>query len=307
MLKTTLTKSFKSVLDVNIKSNNIKYETTIKNDGNYHENNRLNDLRSKTWLKFQKSWFILNPKPRPKTVMLHPAKFPEELVEYFVTFFTKEGQTVLDPMVGTGSTAVACLNNKRSSIGIELSDKYSNIAAERIKEMTSDKNDKKGDISTRIYNGNAKRLEELDINNIDYCITSPPYWDMLLEKGHETQKERKKNQLDTHYSNDTEDLGNIRDYEAFLDELTNIYSKVFNVLKPGGYLTVIVKNVKKKGKIYPLAWDISRKLNNFFELKDEKIWCQDNTSLAPYGYRYAWVSNTVHHYCLNFRKELEIK
>ena len=57
--------------------------------------------------KFQKSWFILNPKPRPKNVLLHPAKFPEELVEYFIRFFTKRGDTVLDPMIGTGSSIIS--------------------------------------------------------------------------------------------------------------------------------------------------------------------------------------------------------
>ena len=75
-----------------------------------------------------------------------------------------------------------------------------------------------------------------------------------------------------------------------------------DILKKGGYLTIIVKNIKKGGKIYPLAWDLAKKLD-FFTLKDEKIWCQDNVKLAPYGYGYSWVSNTVHNYCLIFKKE----
>ena len=88
----------------------------------------------------------------------------------------------------------------------------------------------------------------------------------------------------------------------FLEELKEIYLKVYDVMKIGGYLTVIVKNIKKGGKIYPLAWDLTKKLD-CFTLKDEKIWCQDNVKLAPYGYGYSWVSNTVHHYCLIFKKE----
>jgi DNA modification methylase len=71
--------------------------------------NRLNDLDSKTWLKFQKSWFVHNPPPRKKDVLRHPAKFPESLAQEFIEFFTKRGQVVLDPMVGTGSTLVAAL------------------------------------------------------------------------------------------------------------------------------------------------------------------------------------------------------
>src|SRR3972149_1773612 len=75
--------------------------------------NRLNDLDPKDWIKFQKSWFVHNPPIRRKDVLRHPAKFPESLAQEFVEFFTKRGQIVLDPMVGTGSTLVACLRAGR--------------------------------------------------------------------------------------------------------------------------------------------------------------------------------------------------
>jgi hypothetical protein len=74
-------------------------------------------------------------------------------------------------------------------------------------------------------------------------------------------------------------------------------------LRAGAYLTIIVKNVKKGGRIYPLAWDLARRLSEIYTLKDEKVWCQDNIRLAPYGLGHAWVSNTFHHYCLQFRNE----
>jgi hypothetical protein len=74
-------------------------------------------------------------------------------------------------------------------------------------------------------------------------------------------------------------------------------------LKNKAYITIIVKNVKKGGMIYPLAWDLAKILRKTYTLKDEKIWCQDNVRLAPYGMGNAWVSNTVHHYCLQFRNE----
>ncbi len=279
------------------------------NEGVYHEFNTLNNLTGKQWLKFLKSWFILNPRPRSKDVLLHPAKFPEELVESFVTFFTKKGQTVLDPMVGTGSTTVASFMNDRNSIGVELSRKYAETAAKRITMLVDGMENSKtarssrATIRTRLLQGDARDLDRMAIDKIDYCITSPPYWNMLKAKGFETQAERRKANLDTDYSDDPRDVGNIEDYEEFLDRLVEIYLKVHDVLKPGGYLTVIVKNIKKKGKIYPLAWDLGNRLGNFFILKDEKIWCQDNTRLAPYGYGRCWVSNTVHHYCLTFRKD----
>ena len=96
--------------------------------------NRLNDLDSKKWLKFQKSWFIHNPPPRRKDVLRHPAKFPESLAQEFIEFFTKKGQVVLDPMVGTGSTQIAALRSGRHSYGIELNPKYAEISRQIIDE-----------------------------------------------------------------------------------------------------------------------------------------------------------------------------
>ena len=90
--------------------------------------NRLNDLDPKTWLKFQKSWFVHAPPPRKKGVLRHPAKFPETLAQEFIEFFTKREQVILDPMVGTGSTLVAALRAGRHSIGIELNDNYAEIS-----------------------------------------------------------------------------------------------------------------------------------------------------------------------------------
>ena len=274
----------------------------INTDGTYHKYNRLNNLTSKEWIKFQKSWFIVNPKSRSKNVLLHPAKFPEELIEDFIRFFTKRGQTVFDPMVGTGSTLIAAMNTNRNAIGIELSNKYAQVSTQRINEKIQEMDEHEEKNNIKLYNGDARMLDKMNMSDIDYCITSPPYWDMLREKGFETQKTREKRNYDVYYSEDERDIGNIDDYMKFVDELKEIYLKIHKIMKKGGYFTVIVKNIKKGGKVYPLAWDLTKKLD-FFTLKDEKIWCQDNVKLAPYGYGYSWVSNTVHHYCLIFKKE----
>ncbi|MFQ6099299.1 MAG: DNA methyltransferase [Armatimonadota bacterium] len=274
--------------------------------------NRLNDLSPTEWIRFQKSWFIHNPPRREEGVMLHPAKFPESLVQQFIEFFTKRGETVLDPMVGTGSTLVACLVSKRRGIGVELQEKYARVAERRIRQMRQQLrlslgDDEAGECADepdiRVVCADARDLDRLDIGPVQYCITSPPYWDMLRRDGFETQRERRQEGLDVAYSDDAADLGNLEDYDEFLNQLCDIYAKVYGLLEDRRYLTVIVKNVKKGGKIYPLAWDLGKRLGELFALKDERIWCQDNQRLAPYGMFNAWVSNTMHHYCLQFRKE----
>ncbi len=269
--------------------------------------NKLNDLDSKTWLKFQKSWFIHNPPPRKKGVLRHPAKFPETMAQEFIEFFTKKGQTVLDPMAGTGSTLVAALRAGRNSYGIELNPQYAQIAKEVVSEEKASlvATQAAGDLVAEVINGDALKALEYGIPLIDYVLTSPPYWDMLHAKGAENQKKRRASgELDVVYSEDPNDVGNLHDYEEFLTRLVTIYSGLKPLLREKAYLTIIVKNVKKGGKIYPLAWDLARELGQVYTLKDEKIWMQDNQPLAPFGLGSAWVSNTFHHYCLQFRNDL---
>jgi DNA modification methylase len=267
--------------------------------------NKLNDLDSKRWLKFQKSWFIHNPPPRKKGVLVHPAKFPETLAQEFIEFFTKRDENVLDPMAGTGSTLVAALRAGRHSYGIELNPKYAEIAKQIIEEEREVLGDQVSNLQSLIIHGDASQITNYQLPLIDYVLTSPPYWDMLHAKGAETQRKRRESdELDVHYSDDPNDLGNIRNYDEFLEKLVNIYKGLKPLLCDKAYLTIIVKNVKKGGKIYPLAWDIARELGKTYILKDEKIWVQDNQRLAPFGLGSAWVSNTFHHYCLQFRNEL---
>jgi DNA modification methylase len=266
--------------------------------------NKLNDLDSKRWLKFQKSWFIHNPPPRKKGVLTHPAKFPETMAQEFIEFFTKRGDTVLDPMAGTGSTLVAALRAGRNSYGIELNPKYARIAGEAVAEERQSLGKPAKKTDCEIIVGDAARAAHLGVPMCNYVLTSPPYWDMLRAAGAETQKKRRRSSdLDVYYSDDPLDVGNISDYDRFLGRLVAIYAGLKPLLFEKAYLTIIVKNVKKGGKIYPLAWDLGRELGKVYTLKDEKIWCQDDIRLAPYGLNSAWVSNTFHHYCLQFRNE----
>jgi len=270
--------------------------------------NRLNDLETKEWLKFQKSWFVHNPPPRKDDVLRHPAKYPETLVQEFIEFFTKQEQVVLDPMVGTGSSLVAAMRAGRHSYGIELNPGYAQVAREVVLQERENLEGSADHLTTQVINGDAAEfsslVSEFEIPPIDYVITSPPYWDMLHAKGAETQNHRRQDEnLDVVYSDDPDDLGNIADYDEFIARLTSIYIGLKPFLKPKAYLTIIVKNVKKGGKIYPLAWDLGKLLDESYTLKDERIWCQDNIRLFPYGMGNAWVSNTFHHYCLQFRNE----
>jgi len=66
------------------------------------------------------------------TTNLHPTQKPLELMELLVKTFTNEGDLVLDNCMGSGTTGLACKNNNRNFIGIELNSDYYKIAYERI-------------------------------------------------------------------------------------------------------------------------------------------------------------------------------
>lgn len=72
------------------------------------------------------------------TSNLHPTQKPLLLIEELVKTFTNEGDTVLDNCMGSGTTAIACLKEKRHFIGMELNKEYYDIACERIKKEQSE-------------------------------------------------------------------------------------------------------------------------------------------------------------------------
>ena len=70
-------------------------------------------------------------------VRSHPTQKPVALFEYLIRTYTNEGNTVLDNCIGSGTTAIACINTGRNYIGIEKEEKYCRIAEERIHALRS--------------------------------------------------------------------------------------------------------------------------------------------------------------------------
>ena len=62
----------------------------------------------------------------------HPAQFPEKLIEKCILASTNEGDTILDPFMGSGTTAVVSLKHKRKVIGMELNKNYCEIIKKRL-------------------------------------------------------------------------------------------------------------------------------------------------------------------------------
>jgi len=80
------------------------------------------------WIGFD---YINNPQKDRKQ---HPTQKPLELIKYLIDNFSKESDLILDPFLGSGTTARACKDLKRNFIGIEISPKYVEIARQRLRQ-----------------------------------------------------------------------------------------------------------------------------------------------------------------------------
>jgi len=283
--------------------------------------NDLNDLTGTEWIKFTRTWFVCDSPRyhRNKPTELHPARFPEEMVAEFLRFFTKQRQFVLDPFLGSGATLVACSEQGRQGVGIELSPRYATITRRRLAQLSLDRSyqaviegDAAGMASPQFWAAARDELQACGLSfkrrlpQFDFVITSPPYWNMLrtsrggVESKH---KQRAKQRLDTHYSDSAADLGNITDYDEFVEAVGGVFDRVHRCLAAGKYLVVVVQNLRAPGgEVKPLAWDLARRISRKFSFQGEKVWCQNTKPLGIWGYPKIFVPNYHHHYCLILRK-----
>ncbi len=228
----------------------------------------------------------------------HPAPFSFTDISRIVRFFTKSEGVVLDPFVGVGSTLKACALEGRSGIGFELNPKYTELAKTRLETELHDlfSNSNQQDIRQ----GDARDLiNDIPTNSIDLIVTSPPYWNILHKEDHKVKQERRKNNLDTRYSDDERDLGNIQDYNEFLNQLCSIFASCVRPLKPKKYMAIIVSDFRQKSNFIMYHADLANKLEEFeFELRGITILYQRHKRIFPYGYPYAYVPNIHHQYIL---------
>jgi DNA modification methylase len=264
------------------------------------DSKRLNDLDGKTWTRYSISVWDIAKSPQ-EMKLKHPAMFPEKLVKRLITIYTKKGDVVLDAFMGSGSTILAAKNLGRKGIGFEISKEFVKLAKKRLSQqllLTSGDEEE-----SLIYEDDARNLlNYLEPNSIDLVITSPPYWDIHLQKRTADYKDIRP------YTESKLDLGNIEDYREFIGDLKEIFGKVYSVLKPEKWCIIIVMDLRKKNKFYPLHIDAAEMMKELgFEFEDIIIWDrkQEYSNLRPLGYPYVFRVNKIHEYILIFKKTVK--
>jgi DNA modification methylase len=274
--------------------------------------NSLNDLTGKEWLPETKSFFFQKGlgarHPHAQIERLHPAPYSFQDIARLILFFTKTGNSVLDPFGGVGSTAKACALNGRISTSIELSSEWHKLSIKRLETEVGEGTSKE---HTFINADCIPTLKTFEDGTFDFMVTSPPYWAILNKKAdHKVKKGRVEQNLATNYSDESNDLGNIKQYDDFLDTLVNdVFKECGRVIKEKKYMCIVVSDFRNKSEFISFHSDLIQRLSHIdvgsgFELtlQGVKVLSQNHKSLLPYGYPFAYVENIHHQYILIFRK-----
>lgn len=259
----------------------------------------MNNLTGKEWLQNSFSIWRDIKKNKEELKLKHPAMFPISLAEKLISIYTKnDGEVILDPFMGVGSTIIGSKNLNKKGIGIELNPEFVNITKIRLAQATLNKND--SIYVPEIICADAKELANfVKKESVDLCINSPPYWDIL------NQKRTVDNRKIGNYSDSEKDLGNIEDYKQFLQALKKVYSEVYNVLKPDKRCCIVVMDIRKKDKFYPLHIDITKIMEEIgFELEEFVIWDRQHeyNNMKTLGYPWVFRFNKVHEFICIFWK-----
>lgn len=273
----------------------------MASEGKYDSRNKLNDLTGKEWLKLTNSFWFSEVCADDKAAFDHPAPFMIRDIEKLISLFTKKGNKVLDPFVGSGTTIIASNNLGRIGYGIDLNDKYIDLCTKRLV----------GRENYYLFNGDSKeKVEEFENNFFDYIVTSPPYHNILKNKSSGLRKDSSKKGYRNgsrigveYYSDLKEDLGNQETFNDFLKLLKEIMESCFKKLKSKKYCSIIIsdftidrKEICIQGYIVSLMEEIG------FEFVGTTVLLQDHKPLYPFGYPYAYKINHHHQNIISFRK-----
>ncbi len=257
---------------------------------------KCNELGGKRWLQNSISVWDDIRKTTEEVRLKHPAMFPTMLVERLIeTFLRPEGHIILDPFCGSGSTLVAAEKLGKQGIGFEISPEFIAMARQRLAPTLLDPPPQ-----SIIHQRSVRELiQVVEPESVDLCITSPPYWDILNQKRTADYKAIR------NYGNLNEDLGTIADYEEFLVALQRVFADVFKVLKAGAYACVVVMDLRKKDRFFPLHSDLARHMTEIgFIFDDLIIWNRQSeyNNLRPLGYPSVFRVNKVHEYVVLLQK-----
>ena len=200
---------------------------------------KINDLDLKEWKSIDVNTDSLWIIDKRDNSGVHNANYhgnfvpqiPRELMQRF----TKKGDFVLDTFLG-GTTLIETQRLERNGIGIELQEEV----AKQTKKLINQ--EAKENLVSDIYVGDSsnfeyeKLLEKYNIDNVQFIIYHPPYWDIIK------------------FSEQEKDLSNCPTLENFLEKLEKTIVDSTKILQKGRYCAIVIGDKYEKGQVVPLGF-----------------------------------------------------
>lgn len=269
------------------------------------KDNHINCMSPKDWIKAQLGvWqFTYNGKDM-RDKKLHPAVFPVNLAKKVIELFSHQGELVLDPFVGSGTTLIAAQELDRSCIGFDLNEKYIELSEQRLTSENLFNNSKQVAVQDDARNISKYFNEE----TIKLIFTSPPYANLLNRKRKnksrrgELRKNEQYGQVEQ-YSQDPNDLGTL-DLEAYTKAMGDIFERLLPLLKEKAHCVINVPDMWWENKRITIHVSLINELRERgYELRNIIIW--DRTNIVNQIGIFGWPSNyiamgTTFEYLLDF-------
>jgi len=163
--------------------------------------------------------------------------FVPQIPRQLLLRYTRQGDWVLDPFLGSGTTLIECRRLGRHGIGVELNPQ----TAARAKELVTQEDNPHG-VTTRVFTGDsvdfdfAAAVKELGVDQVQLALLHPPYHNIIQ------------------FDDDPRNLCNAPDVESFLELFGRVLENTNRVLEPGRFLAVVIGDRYSRGEWIPLGF-----------------------------------------------------
>ncbi|MBN1795427.1 MAG: hypothetical protein JW804_02025 [Sedimentisphaerales bacterium] len=254
--------------------------------------NHINCLPAKEWLKCQLGVWQFNYESRDiRDKNIHPATFPISLPRKLIELFSHQGELILDPFAGSGTTLIAAQDCGRNAVGFDLLSKYVKLMGRRLKDNANLFSDAK---QIAVCEDAINIHKYLPQESVKLIFTSPPYANLLNRKRkNKSRRNRNNEQLGKieQYSQDPRDLGTMS-LENYTTAMGDILESLLPLLKPKGHCVINVPDMWWENKRITIHVSLIQELRKHgYELRNIIIW--DRTNIVNQIGIFGWPSNYI--------------
>ena len=255
--------------------------------------NHINCIDAKEWLKAQVGVWQFNYEKRDiRDKKQHPAVFPIALPAKLISLFTHQGELVVDPFVGSGTTLVSARDFDRNALGFDLNQGYIDFTLERLKQLGLFTDSEQVAICD-----DARNIPNyLEPETVSLIATSPPYANLLNRKRKNKSRrgnDRQNGQYNEveQYSQDPRDLGTLS-VNAYSEAMAQIFGGLLPLLRKRAHCVVNVSDMWWNNTRSPLHISVVEALTSVgFELRNIIIW--DRTNIVNRIGIFGWPNNYI--------------